>query len=86
MALLLAAVASGCKPSDSASSTQGSGNSPVAGKGAGGADKIRVGEYASLTGKEAAFGQSSHKGTLLAIDDINRLLGGEARLGELTQP
>jgi branched-chain amino acid transport system substrate-binding protein len=32
---------------------------------------IKVGEYASLTGSEAAFGQSSHKGTLLAIDDIN---------------
>jgi len=35
------------------------------------ADKIKVGEYASLTGKEAAFGQSSHKGTALAIEEIN---------------
>ena len=32
---------------------------------------IKVGEYASLTGKEAAFGQSSHKGTVLAIEHIN---------------
>ncbi len=32
---------------------------------------IKVGEFASLTGSEASFGQSSHKGTLLAIDDIN---------------
>ncbi len=32
---------------------------------------IPVGEIASLTGKEAAFGQSSHKGTLLAIEEIN---------------
>ncbi len=32
---------------------------------------IRIGEFASLTGKEAAFGQSSHKGTQLAIDEIN---------------
>ncbi|MDB6126057.1 MAG: ethanolamine utilization protein EutJ [Pedosphaera sp.] len=32
---------------------------------------IKVGEFASLTGKEAAFGNSSHKGTLLAIDEIN---------------
>lgn len=32
---------------------------------------IRVGEFASLTGKEAAFGQSSHKGTLLAVQEIN---------------
>jgi branched-chain amino acid transport system substrate-binding protein len=34
-------------------------------------DTIRIGEFASLTGKEAAFGQSSHKGTLLAIEEIN---------------
>jgi len=33
--------------------------------------KIKIGEYASLTGKEAAFGQSSHKGTVLAIEEIN---------------
>ena len=32
---------------------------------------IRVGEFASLTGKEAAFGQSSHKGTVLAIEELN---------------
>jgi len=39
------------------------------------ADRIKAGEYASLTGKEAAFGQSSHKGTALAIDEVN-LAGG----------
>lgn len=32
---------------------------------------IKIGEFASLTGKEAAFGQSSHKGTLLAVEEIN---------------
>jgi branched-chain amino acid transport system substrate-binding protein len=32
---------------------------------------IKIGEFASLTGKEAAFGQSSHKGTLLAIEELN---------------
>jgi len=32
---------------------------------------IRIGEFASLTGKEATFGQSSHKGTLLAIEELN---------------
>jgi branched-chain amino acid transport system substrate-binding protein len=36
-----------------------------------GGSSIKVGEYASLTGREAAFGQSSHKGTELAIDEIN---------------
>jgi branched-chain amino acid transport system substrate-binding protein len=36
-----------------------------------GQDPIKIGEVASLTGKDAAFGQSSHKGTLLAIEEIN---------------
>ncbi len=36
---------------------------------------IKVGEYASLTGKEAAFGQSSHKGTVLAAEEINQAGG-----------
>ena len=34
-------------------------------------DVIKVGEYASLTGSEATFGQSSHEGTALAVDDLN---------------
>ncbi|MEO7598387.1 MAG: ABC transporter substrate-binding protein [Opitutus sp.] len=32
---------------------------------------IKVGEFASLTGKEATYGQAAHKGTLLAIEEIN---------------
>jgi branched-chain amino acid transport system substrate-binding protein len=39
--------------------------------GGGGEGAIPVGEFASLTGKEAAFGNSSHKGTALAIEDLN---------------
>jgi branched-chain amino acid transport system substrate-binding protein len=35
------------------------------------ANVIAVGEYASLTGKEATFGQSSHEGTIMAIDEAN---------------
>ncbi len=38
-------------------------------------DTIKVGEIASLTGKEAAFGQSSHKGTVLAIEELDHLGG-----------
>ncbi len=34
-------------------------------------DVIKIGEFASMTGSEATFGQSSHKGTQLAIDDLN---------------
>jgi branched-chain amino acid transport system substrate-binding protein len=32
---------------------------------------IKVGEFASLNGSEAAFGRSSHNGTQLAVDEIN---------------
>lgn len=32
---------------------------------------IKVGEFASLTGKEATFGTSSHEGTLLAVEKLN---------------
>ncbi len=59
----------GCKPSDSAS--------------AGGGATIKVGEFASLTGSEATFGQSSHKGTQLAIDELNAnggVLGKQLKL------
>jgi branched-chain amino acid transport system substrate-binding protein len=34
-------------------------------------DIIKIGEFASLTGKEANFGNSSHEGTLLAIEEVN---------------
>lgn len=37
----------------------------------GGDDTIKIGEFASLTGKEATFGASSHEGTQLAVDEIN---------------
>ncbi len=34
-------------------------------------NSIKVGEYASLTGKEATFGQSSHKGIVMAFEELN---------------
>jgi branched-chain amino acid transport system substrate-binding protein len=46
-------------------------------------DPIKVGEFASLTGKEATFGQSSHEGTLLAIEEINAAGGLLGRKVEL---
>ncbi len=46
-------------------------NKPSDGGSAGGGGTIKVGEFASLTGKEATFGTSSHEGTQLAIDEIN---------------
>lgn len=35
------------------------------------ANVIKVGEFASLTGKEATFGVSSHEGTQLAVEELN---------------
>jgi len=47
------------------------------------ADPIKVGEYASLTGKEASLGQASHNGTLLAVEQINAAGGVLGRKLEL---
>lgn len=46
-------------------------------------EPIRVGEYASLTGKEASFGQSSHKGITMAFEEINAAGGVLGRRIEL---
>jgi branched-chain amino acid transport system substrate-binding protein len=64
LAVVAASAAVGCKKqSDNGGSAGGSG------------DTIKIGEFASLTGKEAAFGQSSHKGTALAIEELNKAGG-----------
>ncbi len=44
---------------------------------------IRIGEFASLTGKEATYGQAAHKGTLLAIEQANAAGGVLGRKLEL---
>jgi branched-chain amino acid transport system substrate-binding protein len=49
----------------------------------GGEGSIVVGEFASLSGKEATFGTSSHEGTLLAVEQINAgggVLGKQLKL------
>lgn len=38
-------------------------------------NEIPVGEYGSLTGSEATFGQSSHSGLVLAVEEINNAGG-----------
>ncbi|MBL9174486.1 MAG: ABC transporter substrate-binding protein [Verrucomicrobiales bacterium] len=65
---LATALLAGCKPS---------------GDGSGGAGPIKVGEFASITGSEAAFGNSSHNGTALAIEEINKAGGVLGRPIEL---
>jgi branched-chain amino acid transport system substrate-binding protein len=44
---------------------------------------IKIGEYASLTGKEAAWGQSSHEGVVMALEEINTAGGVLGRKIEL---
>src|SRR5580698_1177120 len=58
--LVCVALAAGCNKSS---------ETPSAASGASGV--IKVGEFASLTGSEATFGQMSHHGTELAIDQLN---------------
>ena len=53
------------------------------GGGGGAGGTIKIGEYASMTGKEATFGQSSHNGTLLAVEEINKAGGVLGRQLEL---
>jgi branched-chain amino acid transport system substrate-binding protein len=68
---LCALLAAGCKKSS---------DTPAGGEGG---DVIKIGEFASLTGKEATFGQMSHHGTELAIDEMNArggVLGKKLRL------
>lgn len=47
------------------------------------ADEIVIGEFASLTGATASFGQSAHKGVRMAVDETNAVggvLGKKVRL------
>ncbi len=46
-------------------------------------ETIKIGEFASLTGKEATYGQTVHKGTLLAIEETNAAGGVLGRTLEL---
>ncbi len=46
-------------------------------------DAIKVGEFASLTGKEATYGQAAHKGMVLAIEQANAAGGVLGRKLEL---
>src|SRR4051812_14585963 len=47
------------------------------------AQSIKVGEFASLTGKEATYGQAAHKGTILAVEEVNAAGGVLGRKIEL---
>jgi branched-chain amino acid transport system substrate-binding protein len=52
----------GCPPKNEAGNSGGA---------SGGGNEILIGEYGSLTGPQATFGQSTHNGIMMAIDEIN---------------
>lgn len=58
----------GCPPK-----TEGTGAAADAG------GEIVIGEYGSLTGSEATFGQSTHEGIMIAVDEINAAGGVDGR-------
>jgi branched-chain amino acid transport system substrate-binding protein len=60
---ILSLVLFGCPPK--------SGETTTATNGSGTEGEIVVGEYGSLTGGQATFGQSTHNGIKLAVDEIN---------------
>jgi branched-chain amino acid transport system substrate-binding protein len=66
-------LALGCPPKNEAGG--GSGTSG----GASGTGDILVGEYGSLTGTQATFGQSNHNGVMMAADEINAAGGINGR-------
>lgn len=73
LALLISSVLSlvlfGCAPQETGTGTA-----------AGGAgNEIPVGEYGSLTGSTATFGQSTHNGIVLALDEVNAAGGVNGR-------
>lgn len=65
----LTLVLAGCAPK----AEDGSGG-PAAAEG-----EIVIGEYSSLTGSEETFGQSTHDGVMLAIDEVNAAGGVDGR-------
>lgn len=66
-AAALLGLTAGCNKSNNGGANTGSGSGGTAA----GENPIVVGEFASLTGSEATFGNSSHEGTQLAVDEIN---------------
>ncbi len=55
----------GCPPKETSTGTTSSTDTGAA------SGEILVGEYGSLTGGQATFGQSTHNATMLAVDGIN---------------
>lgn len=63
----------GCSNNNGSNSGGGGGGSDSKGKGkAASGDTIKIGDFGSMTGKEADFGKSSHDGLVLAVEEMNK--------------
>src|SRR3954470_1567069 len=62
----------GCPP-------KGSETTGTTGSSSAGGGEILVGEYGSLTGPQATFGQSTHNGIMMAVDEVNAAGGVNGR-------
>jgi branched-chain amino acid transport system substrate-binding protein len=70
-------VLTGCPPKEQGTTGTGGGNN---------GGEILVGEYGSLTGSEGTFGQSTHNGIMMAVDEINGTGGvGGRKLKVITE-
>lgn len=67
---ILSLVLFGCPPKTGETTAAGTGGTE---------GEIVVGEYGSLTGGQATFGQSTHNGIMLAVDEINSGGGVDGR-------
>ena len=67
LGISLVLINSGCVKKEGATSGD------VSGVAAG--NEILVGEYGSMTGSESTFGVSTHKGILMALDEVNKAGG-----------
>ena len=67
-ALVLVACQGGAHAGDDGKTAAGDGNGP-----------IKIGEFGSLTGAEATFGQSTHAGIMLAVEEQNAAGGVKGR-------
>ncbi len=78
--LLSLGLLGGCKDKNAASGGGDTGTTSTqntASTSPSGGEEIVIGEYGSFTGKEAAFGASTHAGVQMAVDEANAAGGGE---------
>jgi len=73
--ILVTAGCNGCKNNGASGTNSGSSG-----------NTILVGEYGSMTGSEAAFGESTHDGIMLAVDEINKGGGVNGKQIEIVGP